>query len=214
MSRENETDSSFEISNFSIAALDNNQFIQPVKLSYRQNGLPRSWEAVRCHDGVSVLLYHMQRKAFLLVKQFRAPVHMHHPNYTHTYELCAGIVDKEASLEQIVREEIDEECGFDVPLDKIRRVSSFFTNVGITGNLQHLFFAAIDDSMKVHEGGGVHNEQIVLVYVPLDEAKTFLFDEALVRTPSLMFTFYWFFDQYGENGQRFPLVGSLLPAVS
>ena len=195
----------FQISDFAITAADSNKFVQPVKLSYSQNGRTRSWEAVRCHDGVSVLLYHTRQKAFLLVKQFRAPVHMHHPVHTFTYELCAGIVDKQSSLEQIVREEIFEECGYEVPLENIRRISSFFTNVGITGNRQHLFFATIDDSMQKHAGGGIHEEQIMLTYLPLDEAKTFLFDESLAKTPSLMFSFYWFFEQYGELGQRFPL---------
>ena len=196
----------FKITDFSISTLEDNKFVQPVKLFYIQNGLTRTWEAVKCHDGVSVLLYHTEKKAFLLVKQFRAPVHMNHPDYTYTHELCAGIVDKDAPLEQIVKEEIDEECGFDVPLDKISKISSFFTNVGVTGNLQHLFFAAIDDSMKIHDGGGVHNEQIILTYVPLRKAKTFLYNEALAKTPSLMFSFYWFFEKYGRNGEKLPTI--------
>ncbi len=195
----------FEISDFAVTAADSSNFVQPVKLSYSQNGRARSWEAVRCHDGVSVLLYHTQQKAFLLVKQFRAPVHMHHPVHTCTYELCAGIVDKQLPLKQIVSEEIYEECGYEVPLDNIRKVSSFFPNVGITGNRQHLFFATIDASMHRHAGGGIHNEQIMLTYLPLGEAKTFLFDEALAKTPGLMFSFYWFFECYGALGQKFPV---------
>ena len=42
-----------------------------------------------------------------------------------THELCAGIVDKpQLSLAEIMREEITEECGYDVPLEKIERVTS------------------------------------------------------------------------------------------
>ena len=42
-----------------------------------------------------------------------------------TYELCAGIVDKDSSVEQIAKEEILEECGYDVPLGKIEKITSF-----------------------------------------------------------------------------------------
>ncbi|MEA3362646.1 MAG: NUDIX domain-containing protein [Thermodesulfobacteriota bacterium] len=189
----------FEIKNFSITPQRVNKFVQPVQLHYSQDGNSRSWEAVKSHDSVSVLLYHTGKNAFLVVKQFRPPVYMTH-KHTCTYELCAGIVDKQVSLEQITREEINEECGYDVPLGKLEKVSSFFTNVGITGNQQHLYFATIDNSMKVHEGGGVQNEQIILEFIPLSEAKAFLFNEDLAKTPGLMFSFYWYFEQYGMHG--------------
>ena len=42
-----------------------------------------------------------------------------------TYELCAGIVDKAASLKQIAKEEIFEECGYDVPLEQIEKITSY-----------------------------------------------------------------------------------------
>ena len=42
-----------------------------------------------------------------------------------TYELCAGIVDKDGSKEQIAQEEVLEETGYKVPLDSIEKISSF-----------------------------------------------------------------------------------------
>ena len=192
----------FKISDFSIVPLQDSRFVKPVRLHYTQNNNTRSWEAVKSHDSVSVLLYHSEKNAFLLVRQFRPPVYMNYQKHTCTYEPCAGIVDKQTTLEQITKEEINEECGYDVPVEKIRKISSFFTNVGVTGSQQHLFFAIIDKSMKVHDGGGIDNEQIVLEYIPLAEAKTFLFDENLAKTPGLMFAFYWFFDRHEMNGQK------------
>lgn len=194
----------FKITNFSIAPQQQQKFVKPVQLHYSLNGNTRSWEAAKSHDSVSVLLYHREKKAFLLVRQFRPPVYMNHKKHTCTYELCAGLVDKQISLEQIAKEEINEECGYDVPLKKIEKVSSFFTNVGITGNQQHLFYAVIDESMQVHAGGGIHNEQILLEYIPLSEAKSFLFDENLAKTPGVMFAFFWFFDRYGKRGKNQP----------
>ena len=43
-----------------------------------------------------------------------------------TYELCAGIVDKEKPANEIAREEILEECGYDVPVDKLLRITGFW----------------------------------------------------------------------------------------
>lgn len=43
-----------------------------------------------------------------------------------TYELCAGLVDKpELSLEEIARQEVLEECGYDVPASKLKRITSY-----------------------------------------------------------------------------------------
>lgn len=193
----------FEIKNFSTSPLKDNRFIHPVRLNYTQNGTERSWEAVKSHDAVSVLLYHRDRDAFLLVKQFRPPVYLHHPEHKYTYELCAGIVDKETSLEAIARDEILEECGYDVAVGRLSKIASFHTHVGVAGCKQTLFYAVIDETQKVNEGGGVNNEEIYLEYLPASEAKQFLFDDSCAKTPGLMFAIYWFFEECDRStGER------------
>lgn len=42
-----------------------------------------------------------------------------------TLELCAGIVDKKLPLEEIAREEILEECGYNVPVSCLEKVGTF-----------------------------------------------------------------------------------------
>lgn len=43
-----------------------------------------------------------------------------------TYELCAGIVDHpELSLEEIACKEVLEECGYDVPISHLKRITSY-----------------------------------------------------------------------------------------
>jgi UDP-sugar diphosphatase len=49
--------------------------------------------------------------------------------------------------------------------------------------------------MKVSEGGGIDDEQIEVVYLPRKEAKAFIYDESIAKTPGLMFAFMWFFEQ-------------------
>ena len=183
-----------KIENFKIMPLKEGKFVKAIKIEYTQNGKYKSWEAVKSHDSVSILLYHTTKKAFVVVKQFRAPVYMHDKTHTLTYELCAGIVDKDTSLKQIAKEEIYEECGYEVGLNAIEDITSFYTTVGVSGAKQSLFFAKVDESMRIHEGGGIHDEEIEVDYISIDEAKEFIFDSSKAKTPGLMFAFYWFFE--------------------
>ncbi|WP_419769484.1 MAG: NUDIX domain-containing protein [Candidatus Marinarcus sp.] len=182
------------ITHFKTYPLENTKFVHPVKITYNQNGKDKAWEAVRSFDSVAVLLYHEEFDSFLLVKQFRPPVYLNDESQTFTYELCAGIVDKNASLEVIVQEEIDEECGYKVELNAISKITSFYTNVGVSGAKQHLYYAVINESMNIHTGGGIHDEEIELYFLKVQEAKSFIFDESKAKTPGLMFSFYWFFE--------------------
>ncbi|RXJ81124.1 NUDIX hydrolase [Arcobacter sp. F2176] len=187
------------IKNFKTSILEDTKFVHPVKLTYNQNGIDKTWEAVKSFDSVAVLLYNIDKNAFLLVKQFRAPVYLNDKSNLCTYELCAGIIDKDISLEMIVKEEIDEECGYNVPLENIEKITSFYTNVGISGGKQNLYYAQINDNMKVHNGGGIHDEQIETMYLPINEYKEFIYDESKAKTPGLMFSFIWFMENKISN---------------
>jgi len=177
-----------------ITELKSPNFVKPVEINYIQNGTAKRWEAVLSHDSVAILLYHVQRDAFVLVKQLRVTVLNKNKNNGYMYELCAGIVDKECSLEQIAKEEIFEECGYDVPVENLEKISAFYTSVGISGTHQTLYYAEIDESMKVNEGGGLEEEEIEVIYIPLSEAKEFMFDESYQKTTGVSLAFYWFFN--------------------
>ncbi|OCL82756.1 NUDIX domain-containing protein [Arcobacter porcinus] len=186
------------ISDIKTEELKESNYIKPIKVKFTQNGVKKTWEAVRSHDSVSILIYHTQKKSFVLVKQFRVPVYLNDKNVTFTYELCAGLVDKDMSLEQIASEEIDEECGYKVDAKNLIKITSFFTNVGISGAKQHLYFAKVDESMKIHSGGGINDEQIELYFLEKDDIDNFIFDENKAKTPGLMFSLYWFLKKEKE----------------
>jgi len=179
----------------SIQPLTNPNFVKPVRLSYTHKNKHKEWEAVLSHDSVSILLWHVQKEAFVVVKQLRATVLNKNSEDGYTYELCAGIIDKNIDDKAIAREEILEECGYDVEINNIQKITKFFTSVGISGTYQTLYFAKIDDSMKVSEGGGLEEEDIEVIYIPISEAKEFMIDENYQKTPGLILGFYWFFDQ-------------------
>ncbi len=183
------------IKNFKVHKLENPKFIHPMSFTFEQSGRQRRWEAVKSHDSVAVLLYHTKKDAFLLVKQFRPAVYFANNQEGDgiTYELCAGLKDKDLDEFTITSEEIDEECGYDVKPEHIERITAFYTAVGFSGGLQTVFYAEINDDLKIHEGGGIESEEIELYYLPLNKAKEFVFDESKPKTPGLIFSFYWFF---------------------
>lgn len=169
------------------------EFIKPKRMSYTQEGKTKIWDMVDVHDSVAIILYHEEREALVVVRQFRPPVYLKNSD-GFTYELCAGIVDKDKSLLEIAHEEILEECGYHVPLEKIERVTSFFTAVGFAGSVQTLYFARVNEMMRVSEGGGVDVESIEVLYIDAAEAKMFVMDETKAKTPGLMFGFGWFLE--------------------
>lgn len=183
-----------QIKHFKLQPLVNAKFIATSFATYEQDGIKKSWEIVEAHDSVAILIYHKEKKSFILVKQFRPAVYLNNDNGM-TVELCAGIVDKKLSLAEIAKEEIEEECGYDVPLQNIERITSFHTSVGFAGSKQTLYFAQVDESMKVSEGGGVDHEDIEVVYLPVKDAKALIYDESIAKTPGLMFAFMWWFER-------------------
>ncbi len=177
-----------------IKELQNPNFVKPIKIEYIQDGETKEWEAVISHNSVSVLLYHKDKDAFVIVKQLRPAVLNATQSDGYMHELCAGIIDKNKSDKEIAKEEVLEECGYDVPLDKIEKITTFYTSVGISGASQTLYYAQIDESMKINDGGGLTEESIEVLYIPKTEAKKFMFDETYKKTPGMMMAFFWFFD--------------------
>lgn len=182
------------IKDFTLNPLVDPKFISTSLATYEQNGLQKSWEIVQAHDSVSILIYHTEYQKFILVKQFRPAVYVNNKEGM-SVELCAGIVDKELTLQAIAQEEIEEECGYDVPLEQIEKITSFYTSVGFAGSKQALYYAEVNESMKVSDGGGVDAEFIEVISLSIEDAKRFIYDESIVKTPGLMFSFMWWFDK-------------------
>lgn len=83
-------------------------------------------------------------------------------------------------------------------MSKVERITSTRGALGFGGAKQTMFFAVINDAMKVGKGGGIDGENIEPVYVPLERAREFMFDETKTKATGLMFAFMWFFDRMGR----------------
>lgn len=114
-----------------------------------------------------------------------------------TYELCAGLVDKDLPLEHIAKEEVLEETGYEIPIESLERVTSYLSSIGIGGTRQQMFYCEVTDDMLVSGGGGntQEGESIEVVYIPVEESTQVVFDESISKSTGLCFGFLWF-DKY------------------
>lgn len=172
---------------------------------------------MKAHDSVAIITFNTTRNTLVVVKQFRPAVYYGQicdyletagkvdidsamlvekfpPEKAITTELCAGIVDKDLPLNEIAREELIEECGYNIPVERLEEVLRFRSGVGTTGSLQVMYYCEVTDADKVSgAGGGVDDELIDVHELTLDEARDML-KQGTEHTspPAFLFGVLWF----------------------
>lgn len=119
-------------------------------------------------NGAAILLYDLERRTVVLVKQFRYPAFANGWNDL-LIEVPAGLLD-EASPEDRIRAEAEEESGFRVR--EVRRVMEAFMSPGSVTEKLYFFVGRYSPSDRVHEGGGLEEdgEDIEMLEPTIDEA--------------------------------------------
>jgi UDP-sugar diphosphatase len=168
------------------------KFITLKKLYFIENNKHRIWEIAELFDSVSILIFNVTKQAFILVKQFRPAVYLKN-NDGFTYELCAGICDKDKSLKQIAIEEIEEETGYRV--DDLVEINRFYSAVGSAGSKQVMFYAEVEDKDRINQGGGIDDENIEVIELPLSEMENFMYDTSKSKTSGLLYALEWWRNQ-------------------
>lgn len=184
-----------------IKKLENPRYLKTKLMEYQEGKFSKRWEILEPNHNVGILIYHKQKDAFIIVRQFRPAVYYAEQTHSqsnqanieagYTHELCAGLIDKEnKSIEQIAHEEVIEECGYK-PKNLIP-IQSFLNNTGSSGAVQHLFYTEVDDEDKCGDGGGVDDECIEVLELPLCQSLDFIFDNNIKKTTSLFLAIHWY----------------------
>lgn len=200
------------ISNVNFTDCVNSLYIKPRRILYEQDGKQKFWDVVKIHDSVAIIIFNVSRHVLIFVKQFRPAVYHAQfkaedmegfidtkkfpPSMAMTIELCAGIVDKDKSLEETAQEEVLEECGYSVPLSSIQKVTSYKSGVGESGAHQILYYVEVTDEMKVTDGGGIASEGefIDVIEMDMEKARALMYDENVARPASIILGLLWFFN--------------------
>lgn len=197
-----------KISDVQIVETKSTQFIKPYSVKFVQNGKARVWDLIKVHHSVVIVIFNVSRNVLVFVKQFRPGVYINSiPKEDRegtidttkypaklgvTLEICAGIVDKDKSLAEIAREEVLEECGYDVPVEKLEKVQTFRSGIGSAGDRMTMFYVEVTDEQKVSSGGGVDEELIDVVEMTLAEAKAYVAQEEVCSPGGFLAAIYWF----------------------
>ncbi len=145
------------------------------------------WEYVERHHPVVVAIAVTPRNELLLVEQFRVPVGK------SVIELPAGLVGDEAegeSLELAARRELEEETGWRA--GRLTPLLQCPTSAGLTSETVKIFRA--HELVRVGEGGGDGNEQIIVHAVALKDIDQWLLErdrEGKAIDPKIYAALYW-----------------------
>lgn len=176
----------------SLSTPTQSRFINPQRIHYCLEGEEYAWDMYHSFDSVAILLHSQEKQALLLLKHLR-PCAFVRDQKGVVYELCAGLVDKEGkNIEQIAQEEVLEECGYHISIQKLQKINTFYSNIGLSTSKQTLFFASISQEEKISEGGGERDENFELFWLPCSEIIDFLQDETIEKTSSLAYMLEWF----------------------
>jgi len=196
-----------DIEIISIESIDKSKYMQPQRVTYKQDGALKTWDFSLQHDSVAVLIFNASSQSFVMVKQFRPAVYMkvldemkkkgigHEIKAVDgvTCELCAGIVDREEPPISIAAAEVLEETGYRVDVENLQLINIARNGVGTTGAVQYLYYVEVNDSMKESTGGGIDDEYIELYNLKLADLDSFMNDTTFINRPtSLLYAYAWF----------------------
>ncbi|CAG9789144.1 unnamed protein product [Diatraea saccharalis] len=118
-------------------------------------------------------------------------------------EMCAGIIDKDKPTIEIAKEEVLEECGYNVEVENLHKIMSYRSGVGVQGSLQTLYYCEVTDDMKTEQGGGVEDEIIEVVEMTIPQIELMLNSEGpLASPPSCLFALMWFLHNKADKYRK------------
>jgi nudix-type nucleoside diphosphatase (YffH/AdpP family) len=119
-------------------------------------------------NGATLLLYDLRRRTVVLTRQFRFPAFVNgHEGLL--IETPGGLLE-EASPEERIRAEVEEETGYRV--QSVRKIFEAFMSPGSVTERVFFFVAEYDALARVGRGGGVvdEGEDIEVLELPFDDA--------------------------------------------
>ncbi|PXW78523.1 ADP-ribose pyrophosphatase [Blastomonas natatoria] len=129
------------------------------------------WEYVSRSRGIgAAVILAVHDGAVVLVEQFRVPLGR------PCIELPAGLIGDDESgeaPEMAAARELEEETGFRA--GRIENMGEFYSSPGMVSECFHLMRA--HDLERVHEGGGVAGEDIIVHLVALTDLEGFIADK-------------------------------------
>ncbi|EJL86991.1 TrgB like protein [Herbaspirillum sp. CF444] len=139
-------------------------------------------------NGATILLYNLHKRTVILIRQFRFPTYRDgHDGFL--VETPAGLLDN-ASPEQRIREEVEEETGYRV--GDVRKVFEVFMSPGSVTEKLHFFVGEYAGGDRAGEGGGniAEGEDIEVMEVPIQQALMMIAEGEIADGKTIMLLQY------------------------
>jgi nudix-type nucleoside diphosphatase (YffH/AdpP family) len=139
-------------------------------------------------NGAAILLYDLDRRTVILVKQFRYPAFVSgHDDLM--IEVPAGLLD-DAEPEERIRAEVQEETGYSVR--DVEKVFQAFMSPGSVTEILHFFVGRYAPGDKTSAGGGApdEGEDIEVLEAGVDEALAMIRSGAIRDAKTIMLLQY------------------------
>jgi len=135
----------------------------------RKNGTweTQSREAYDRGNGATVLLHNPATDHVVLTRQFRLPTYVNGNPTGLLIEACAGLLDDEHP-DDAIRREVQEETGYQ--LAAVERVLEAYMSPGSVTERLFFYLAEYSAATERQAGGGVEEEEIEVLEMPLAEA--------------------------------------------
>lgn len=150
---------------------------------YKRKVNGKEYEIIKNYDAVAAIILN-EKNEILLVKQFR-PAYM-----DYTLEIPAGCLDvKGESEETCLIRELQEETGFVIPKDQIKKIISYRPIMGFSNSILHLFKANIN--MEKIEATELNDNDVVEVcWMAMDKFEEKIKDEEIMDSKTVMSYLY------------------------
>lgn len=135
-------------------------------------------------DGAAVVLHDPARHVLTLVRQFRYPTWEKGPGWP--LELVAGVIEAGRDPADVARAEAREETGYDI--GALESLGTFYLTPGGSSERIFLYYAAVDQRMRVAEGGGLahEGEDIEIVEISEEHAWRALDEQRVIDAKTLI----------------------------
>ncbi|HSQ98231.1 MAG TPA: NUDIX hydrolase [Rickettsiales bacterium] len=155
-----------------------------------KNKLTCEKEIFERKDAIAVVLYDNVNDKLLLIQQFRPGCYIK-KNIDCPYEIVAGLVDKNDTMENAITREVKEEAN--VEILKILKIGSFFPEISFSTREIHLFCGKFDSSnVNKYAGLKSENEETKILLFSKDEVRSMLKNNKIINSHSLI-ALQWFF---------------------
>lgn len=138
-------------------------------------------------NGSTILLYNKNQQTVILTRQFRMPTYVNGNDDGMLIEACAGLLDFDNAEDAIVRE-TEEETGYKIT--EAKKIFEAYMSPGSVTEILYFFVAEYSKDMKVHDGGGVEQEEIEVLEIPFHEALEMMKDGRIKDGKTIMLLQY------------------------